>query len=117
MAYVYLLIAFSLNAVANILLKLGSQKGLITNVPFQSLILTNWQFVLGVMLFAVNVFFYFLALRALPISVAYPIMVVMSFILINVYALLFLSEGLSLVQLAGYVLIVAGLVLVVGFAR
>ena len=117
MSFFYLAIAFSLNAAANVLLKLGSQKGIVTDAPLVSLLSANWQFALGLSLFAANVIFYFLALRALPISIAYPVMVVMSFILINAYALTVLGKRINATQLVGYGLVVLGLVLIVSFVR
>lgn len=118
MAYLYLALAFSLNATANIFLKIGSLKGLETNTfnPV-TLAVHNWHFIVGCVLFAVNIIFYFLALRSLPLSVAYPIMIVMSFVIINSYAFFGLGEAIVPIQVLGYVLLIIGLVLVVGFAR
>jgi multidrug transporter EmrE-like cation transporter len=117
MAYLYLFCAFALNAAANIFIKLGSRQGfnLSTFSPLP-LLASNWQFALGLLLFAINVIFYFLALRSISISVAYPIMVVMSFIIINAFALFILGERVLPIQIAGYALIVCGLFLVVRFA-
>lgn len=117
MPYLYLIAAFSINAAANIFLKLGSQKGIVANVPLSQMLFANWQFVVGVMLFAINVFFYFLALRALPLSIAYPTMVVMSFALVNAYALTMLGEQITVMQIFGYVLLALGLVFIIGYAR
>ena len=64
------------------------------------------------MLFATNVVFYFLALRSLPLSLAYPVMVAGSFLLVNGYASLVLHERVGPAQLAGYALIVFGAALV-----
>ncbi|HYF29308.1 MAG TPA: hypothetical protein VEA36_03020 [Candidatus Paceibacterota bacterium] len=113
MAYIYLFAAFLLNGVANVLLKLGSVKGLSLSGNVPTLIVSNWQFLLGLFLFAANVIFYFLALRALPLSIAYPVMVAMSFLIINGYAFFGLREGITTLQLGGYALIVIGLTLVV----
>lgn len=113
MAYIFLILAFSLNAAANILLKLGAIRGFNTARGPVLALLGNWQLVSGVALFAVNVIFYFLALRSLPLSVAYPIMVAMGFLIVNGYAMLSLGESLTAMEVLGYVMIVAGLVLVV----
>ncbi|HUO56406.1 MAG TPA: hypothetical protein VMU27_03165 [Candidatus Paceibacterota bacterium] len=113
MAYLYLTLAFTFNAVANILLKAGSSRGITLDGPLLSLIALNWQAILGCALFAVNILFYFLALRSLPLSVAYPIMVGMSFIIVNSYAFLELREGIGAMQLVGYALLIMGLSLVV----
>lgn len=114
MSYLLLICAFSLNAAANILLKLGSKQGIQWRVASPlALFTTNWQFLLGCLLFVGNVLFYFLALRSLPISTAYPVMVVMSFILIGVFAAFVLKEPISVMQLVGYGVIVGGLILIV----
>jgi len=112
-AYFYLILAFTLNSTANILLKLGANRGLSLSGNLLALIQANWQFLLGLAIFATNVIFYFLALRALPLSVAYPVMVVMGFLIVNSYALLMLHEPITTGQFIGYFLIVIGLTLVV----
>ena len=101
MGYVLLLIAVAVNALANVLLKTASGKGLVSGIT-----------VLALGAFALNVLFYFFALRALPLSVAYPIMVAGTFILVNGASVLFLHENVQTAQIAGYLLIVAGVALV-----
>ena len=113
MAYIYLALAFTLNSVANILLKLGATRGLSFSGGILAIAGSNWQFLLGLAIFASNIIFYFLALRALPLSVAYPVMVVMGFLIVNGYALLVLHEPIVIWQYIGYLLIVTGLILVV----
>lgn len=113
MAYLYLALAFTLNSVANILLKLGALRGLSFSGGPLAIIEANWQLLLGLSIFALNVSFYFLALRALPLSVAYPVMVVMGFLIVNSYALFTLHEPIMTGQYIGYVLIIIGLTLVV----
>lgn len=115
-AYIFLALAFTLNAVANVLLKLGAGRGLTLSGGAAALIAQNWQFLVGLVLFASNVVFYFFALRALPLSVAYPVMVAMGFLIVNSYAYLALHEPVTLLQAAGYLLIVIGLTLVVARA-
>lgn len=112
MPYIYLTLAFTLNAFANVLLKIGSSH-LVTAGPAGSLLLANWRLLAGLALFVCNAVFYALALRTLPISIAYPIMVVMSFIIINGFALTMLGEYITLTQIVGYAVIIAGLFLVV----
>ena len=113
MAYLYLALAFTLNSIANILLKLGAIQGLSLSGNLIAIVQANWQFLLGLAIFATNVIFYFLALRALPLSVAYPVMVVMGFLIVNSYALFALHEPITTWQHIGYLLIVIGLTLVV----
>lgn len=113
MAYLYLILAFTLNSIANILLKLGAVRGLSLSGGPLAVVEANWQLLLGLVIFATNIIFYFLALRALPISVAYPVMVVMGFLIVNSYALLALHEPITAMQYIGYIFIVFGLTLVV----
>lgn len=113
MAYIYLALAFTINAAANIFLKQGASHGVQLNGSIPSLITSNWELILGMALFAINVVFYFLALRSLPLSFAYPIMVAMGFLIVNGYAFFTLGEALTITQVSGYVLIVIGLILVV----
>lgn len=118
MPYLYIALAFSFNAVANIFLKLGSRSGFnLSSFSPIDLVSHNWQFILGCLLFVANVPFYFLALRSLPISVAYPVMVVMSFVIINAYAFTFLKEEIVFAQVVGYVFLVIGLILVVAYTK
>ncbi len=106
MDYLYLILAFTLNAVANILLKIGSEFGVK---------ITNYYLFAGIALFAINIIFYFLALKNLALSTAYPIMIVMSFLIINSYAYFGFHEKISLFQIIGYILIITGLILVIKF--
>ena len=118
MAYIYLICAFTLNAIANILLKVGSEKGIVL-LSYSPILFfkNNWPFLLGLSLFVLNVIFYFLALRVTPLSVAYPVMVIMSFLIINLYAYFFLGEKITSMQFVGYVMIVLGIILVFFFSN
>lgn len=118
MFYIYLIIAFVLNASGNIFLKLGSQQGF--SIPSFSpivLLTSNWQFILGCLLFILNVPFYFLALKHIPLSVAYPVMVGMSFLLVNTSAFFLFKESLNGLQVLGYMCMVVGIILVVSYGR
>lgn len=116
MAYVYLVIAFILNSTANILLKVSSEKGFDLSRPLES-VSRNLQLPIGLALFAANVVFYYLALRSVPLSVAYPIMVGMSVLIINSYAVFAMGERATAAQVVGYTLLVAGVVLVFSFGK
>ncbi len=118
MAYIYLISAFILNAFGNIFLKLGSRTGFdISSLSPVTLFMSNWQFVLGCFLFVLNVPFYFLALKNVPLSVAYPIMVGMSFIIVNAAAFFLFKETMHVLQILGYVCMVGGIILVVVYGR
>jgi multidrug transporter EmrE-like cation transporter len=113
MAYFYLILAFSLNAAGNVLIKLGSVEGLdlSSKMPI-AIIINNWQLVAGCFVFAGNIFFYFLALRTLPLAVAYPVMVGMTFLIVTVASLMLFREHITALQYFGFAAIVLGLVLV-----
>lgn len=116
MSFIFLIIAFSLNALANILLKLGAQRGVdFVNLNFLEIISRNFLVVIGLLLFALNAGFYFLALRLIPLSLAYPIMVVMSLLIINTFAYFYFHESINFLQVIGYVFIIVGIIFVSRF--
>ncbi len=118
MGNVFLIFAFLLNAGANILLKVGARDGVVFHgLSISQIAYHNWAVLLGVFMFALNAVCYFLALRTIPISTAYPIMVAMSFIIINAFAYQIFKENITVWQLAGYLLVVLGLYLVVHMAK
>lgn len=118
MPYLLLMGAFTLNALANIFLKLGALRGIaFSGLSFGQILSQNLFAIIGLACFALNAFFYFLALRHVPLTIGYPIMVVMSLLIINSYAMFALKEEVSLVQLVGYALIIAGIALVFFFKR
>lgn len=104
MAYFYLCIAFLLNASANVILKIASGKDDYLLALF------------GVLFFGINLLFYFLALKTLPLSTSYPIMVVMSFIIINFSSVFYFGEKISPIQVFGFLLIIAGITFVLRFS-
>lgn len=116
MPYFYLVSAVLFNSLANILLKTQAQKGLdMSSFNLWYLITHNYLFITSVIAFAVNLIFYLFALRHIPISVAYPIMIAFSFIIINGSAHVIFHEQIQLLQILGYLLILVGLSLVVVF--
>jgi multidrug transporter EmrE-like cation transporter len=66
----------------------------------------------GVGCFALNVGFYAYALRKMPISVAYPIMVTAGFVIIVLVAGMFLKERLTAWQWSGVAAVLIGVTLV-----
>lgn len=118
MHYLFLVLAFTLNAVANILLKVGSSKGLLlTGASFGEIIVHNGATLLGILFFGLNAVFYFLALRDIPLSLGYPVMVVSTLLIVNAYAVIALKEQVSTPQVIGYALIIAGIALVFLYKR
>jgi multidrug transporter EmrE-like cation transporter len=112
MAYLLLVSAFLLNAVANILLKKGAMNGVRFDTSFPEFLYAHVAIIGGFIAFALNALLYFLALRTLPITIAYPVMVGMSFLIITAAGVIYFGETLSVVHVAGYVLLAAGVAVV-----
>jgi multidrug transporter EmrE-like cation transporter len=118
MAILFLIIAFVVNAFASVLLKLNTVKGAgFKNLVSLETITGNLYLWFALLLFAANVGFYYLALRSIPLSVAYPVMVVGTFLIVSTSSLLIFKESLNGVQIVGYVLVILGITLVSYFAK
>ncbi|MBI3571961.1 hypothetical protein HY091_00280 [Candidatus Kaiserbacteria bacterium] len=117
MGYFFLAVAVFCNAIANVFLKLAAEKPLSFSFSggISKAVSDNGYLLLGLSLFVVNVLFYVAALRALPLSVAYPLMMGLTFLIVSSAAVFFLGESFTLWHLAGYVLILAGIVAVSAF--
>lgn len=118
MAYIFLIGAFTANAVANLFLKVGADRGinLDWSLGISKLVSLHSFLIAGTVLFVVNLLLYILALKSLPLSIAYPVMVGMSFLIASFSAVLFLHESISWFQILGYVLVVTGITFAV-YAR
>lgn len=115
--YIFLGLAFVCNAGANVLLKLGAQhKFSIAPLLHGEITLAHIYTGSAIMLFALNLGFYLMALRSIPLSVAYPVMVGMTF-LITMGASFFLGEHIGIVHIIGVTLILAGMLFIVQFAQ
>ncbi len=121
MGWLFLACAFVLNSAGGFLLKLASVRepgfSLEGGVGKVLLQFTHHPILIaGIFCFAINVLFYFAALRMLPLSVASPIMVSMTLIIVATLSVVFLGEALTAIQIAGYGAIVLGVVMVSAFA-
>lgn len=119
---VALVIALSLNAAANLMMKFGMRAidlELAGGSAFAGgvmglvkLLLRNWVLLVGLGCFALNVVFYTFSLQKLPISIAYPIMVASGFGIIVLVASMMLGERLTGAQWVGVTAILLGVALV-----
>jgi multidrug transporter EmrE-like cation transporter len=109
--------ALTLNAAANVLIKYSATRmhPLPAGAPLSArlLVFLHPAFVLGLLLFALNVFAYQGALRSLRLSVAYPVMVSGGYLLILLASWFVFQERLAPVQYCGVGLILFGIWLVV----
>lgn len=126
MGWILLIIALTLNATANILMKLGSARlekaehALATDASLLEKGLayaTNPYLVCGIVLFGMNVLFYIAAIKKINLSIAYPIMMSGGVLIITLFSIIQLKEYLNAFQFAGIALITIGMVLVTYFAE
>ena len=102
-------VALVLNASANALLKAGSttlREGVSGNMLLHAV--TNPYLVGGVGLFALNVVCYTFALSRLPLSLAYPAMVIGGLLIVTSASVLLFGESFSYIQAAALALIILG---------
>jgi small multidrug resistance pump len=83
----------------------------------RELVVGNAFFIAALLAFALNFVAYAVALKRLPLSVAYPIMVVASFVLVNGFSHYYFGEEIVGMQVIGYVFILIGIIAVVAFSR
>lgn len=110
--WIALIVALILNAAANALLKAGSSSvsGDLTGSALMNAAMN--PFLLGgIALFALNILSYTFALSRLPLTLAYPAMVIGGLFIVTTLSVLVFGESLSYVQVAGLALIVFGVVL------
>jgi multidrug transporter EmrE-like cation transporter len=116
---ILLTLALVLNAAANILMKYSALRtheapagsGLVERLATR----LHPAFVVGLVLFAMNVFAYQAALRAprMKLSIAYPVMVSGGYLIILVASWLLFRERMGMMQYAGVGLILGGIWMVV----
>lgn len=107
-----LCVALVSNAAANILLKTGAST--VRGEPSLQLLqqaALNPYLLGGVALFALNILCYAFALSRLPLSLAYPAMVIGGLLIVTTGAVLLFGESLTLMQAGGLALIVFGVIL------
>ena len=108
--YVVLSLAIVLNALANILMKVAMLKqekttDIITMVK-QSL--TNPVLFLGLLSFALALVAYCFVLAKINLSIAYPLMTSLGFLIVILVSWLFLGENITRIQIVGFTCIIAG---------
>jgi multidrug transporter EmrE-like cation transporter len=113
MGYAFLVVALTLNAIANVLLKIGAMRlGPLAEPDLVARLVTNYQLLAGLGLFALNVVFYILALTRLNLALAYPIMTAGGLIIVVSVSILFLHETVTARQMLGLLLLILGIALV-----
>jgi multidrug transporter EmrE-like cation transporter len=110
MSYVILVLAITFNAVANILMKIGMNNGKqgAGFADFMLGMIMNPALIAGVVCFALGLAAYCFVLTKLNLSVAYPIMTSVGYVIVIIASWLFLKETITAIQIAGFSLIIAG---------
>lgn len=113
-SYGLLGMAVLFNGIANVLMKEGMRRP-----PLESGLggmirhyITSWPVMIGLALFALNVVAYTQALTKLPLTVAYPIMVSMTGLIVVSGSMLLFKETITWIQWLGFALIIGGVVCV-----
>lgn len=113
MGFLFLIVALTLNAIANVLLKVGAMRlGDLAAPGLIGRLVSNYHLIAGLLLFALNVVFYIAALTRLNLSVAYPIMVAGGIVIVVSASVLTLRESISGMQALGLILLFAGMALI-----
>jgi multidrug transporter EmrE-like cation transporter len=112
--YVLLGLALVFNAMANVLMKAGMRHAPETGGAPAMLhhYLTSWPVLVGLALFGLNLLAYTQALTKIPLSVAYPLMTSLGFLIVVSASAYFFKETITWIQGVGFILIVAGVVCV-----
>ncbi|MCX6841809.1 MAG: hypothetical protein NTX53_05965 [candidate division WOR-3 bacterium] len=72
----------------------------------------QWTFVLGLVAYALAALVWFRVLSISEVSASYPIVVGLTFVMVNVGAILWFRESISVLKFVGVGVILAGIVLV-----
>jgi multidrug transporter EmrE-like cation transporter len=112
--FVLLGMAVVFNGVANVLMKKGMTGAVVGGGPTAMIkhYLTSWPLVVGLVLFAINIVAYTQALARLPLSVAYPIMVALTGLIVIFGSHVLFKEAIGWFQWVGYALIIVGVIFV-----
>ena len=107
-----LVIAVLLNATANILMKVGmTRTGGLDGLSVSEILLkmlSNYLLWAGCVSFALALVAYSYVLSKVNLSVAYPVMTSLGYIIVVLSSVFFLKESLSPVQITGVIVIIAG---------
>lgn len=120
--FLLILLTALLSAIANLVLRKGIEaaggftiEGFVTTIMNFVTLLMNPLFLLGFLLYFGATLFWIRILASEPVSMAYPILVSLSFILVTIGTAFFLKEPILLRTLLGILSIIVGIVLISGW--
>ncbi len=115
MGYLFLIIALVLNTSANVFMKVGARNiALFKEYGLFQGLLKNNVIIIGIVLFALNIIFYILALSKINLSIAYPIMTIGGLSLITIISFILFKETMTPMQWGGIFVLIIGIILVSG---
>jgi multidrug transporter EmrE-like cation transporter len=109
--YIILALAIFLNALANILMKVGMlRQGEASGNPLLMAreALVNPVLFAGVISFALALIAYCYVLSKINLSIAYPIMTSLGYMIVIIASWMFLKEHITFIQIMGFAFIIAG---------
>jgi multidrug transporter EmrE-like cation transporter len=108
--YLVLSLAIILNALANILMKVAMLKQEKTTdiITMVNQSLTNPVLFLGIISFGLALVAYCFVLAKINLSIAYPLMTSLGFLIVILASWLFLDETITKIQIVGFTCIIAG---------
>lgn len=108
--YIVLSLAIILNALANILMKVAMRKQDKTTeiIEMVTQSLSNPTLFLGILFFALALVAYCYVLSKLNLSIAYPLMTSLGFLIVISASWFFLGEAITKIQIIGFICIIAG---------
>jgi multidrug transporter EmrE-like cation transporter len=112
--FILLSIAILFNGIANILIKKGmlNQPEAASTTQIITHYCSSWPVIAGLIMFTINIVAYTQALSRLPLSVAYPIMVAMSGLIVIMGSIILFKETINWSQWIGFALIITGITMV-----
>lgn len=110
---IFLILNVVVGALANVFLKIGSESWAGSGVGGFLKVAVNRYFILGILLFVVNFPLYSFVLHKMKLSVAFPLVTALTFLLVVVISAVYFKESLSAVQYIAIVVLALGLWLLV----
>lgn len=109
MNWIILGVAIFLNALANVLIKIGvMEKGVKVNMKMLIAVITTPAIVGGILSFAFALAAYGYVLSKMNLSIAYPLMTCIGFMIVTLASWLILKESIAPMQVMGFLFILSG---------
>lgn len=109
MNWFILAVAIFLNALANVLIKIGvMDKGVKVNIKMLMAVITSPAILGGILSFVFALVAYGYVLSKMNLSIAYPLMTSIGFMIVTLASWVILKESITSIQLIGFLFILSG---------